>query len=236
MRPCEVEIRDDGSVELSCMPPGLVEFLLQLPGILAGGSPFVGEEEKRDPERVLFPSIHDDEDEDASDWDRYGRPDLLALFASRQRILAEDLGGLEQHFVILPWLAQIARVDGGELEDEDEDLDDDEDEGDDHAAGGDDEDEGDDSDLSRVRVLPAPFPLFRVRIPAAHRTAWLTGLNGARLLLAERYDLMDEDRELPTPLAGLDRRAIASAMINTFGLLEEQLIEAEDAAFGEDDA
>lgn len=222
MRYNEIEVLDDGSLELRCLPPFFADFLLQLPGILAGGSPFLGDEERRDVAGFLYPPVFEEGDtEAAADWERYGRPDLLALFADRQDILTRDLRGLDPYFVVVPSLVRAVHGEGDvEIEDDAED----EDPGglpDFPAFEDEPEDPGED-------MLPSPFPLFRVRIPAAHRTAWLSSLNGARLLLAERFGFLDEGMMPPPTVVGPDPAAVARLMIYAYEEIEHLMVEVED--------
>lgn len=58
--------------------------------------------------------------------------------------------------------------------------------------------------------------LWMIRIPVAHADAWLSGLNQARLSLAERFDLYDdndEPRPLPDPPQTMEQQACRRAAL-----------------------
>lgn len=67
---------------------------------------------------------------------------------------------------------------------------------------------------------------FRMRIPPGHETAWLTGLNAARLALFELHDLEDLDMERdPGDLDDPDKQ-LALVRIHVLAYLQEMLMEA----------
>jgi hypothetical protein len=67
---------------------------------------------------------------------------------------------------------------------------------------------------------------FSLTIPAAHGSAWLSALNGARLALFALHDLRQVDMErLPNELGDFDRE-LALVRIHIMAFLQEMLIEA----------
>ena len=64
----------------------------------------------------------------------------------------------------------------------------------------------------------------RLTIPAANVDAWLNVLNQARLALAARYDVTEEDMERPIAQVLNDEREVALFQIHFYGFLQECLI------------
>lgn len=62
-------------------------------------------------------------------------------------------------------------------------------------------------------------------IPAGHVDAWLNALNQARLALAARYNVTEEDMDRPAPYPVETERGMAVAQIHVYGLLQECLIQ-----------
>lgn len=60
--------------------------LRELPDLLADDSPDVREQ--------LFPNSYQDDAEREAEWERYSRPELIALFDSRSNIVQQDLDSL----------------------------------------------------------------------------------------------------------------------------------------------
>lgn len=85
-----VEIGPDGEFVFRNLPPIYVEALLCLPQIL--------EETDTSVEDRLFPASYPNDREKEAEWDRFGRPELKALFASRCEIIQDDL----DHLVMEP--------------------------------------------------------------------------------------------------------------------------------------
>lgn len=77
----------DGAICLDRLTPLYAETLLRLPEWLA-----LDEDAVR---RRLFPDVYEDPEEQAH-WQRYGAPELEALFATRQALVSKDLESLEQ--------------------------------------------------------------------------------------------------------------------------------------------
>lgn len=67
---------------------------------------------------------------------------------------------------------------------------------------------------------------FRLRIPPGHETAWLTGLNAARLALFELHDLEDVDMERDPGELGDPEKELALVRIHVLAYLQEMLMEA----------
>ncbi|XHR27026.1 MAG: DUF2017 family protein [Chthoniobacteraceae bacterium] len=61
-------------------------------------------------------------------------------------------------------------------------------------------------------------------IPREHMDAWLNALNQARLALAAKYAVTEEDMEVSAPYPVEDERGLAVAQIHVYGLLQECLI------------
>jgi hypothetical protein len=61
-------------------------------------------------------------------------------------------------------------------------------------------------------------------IPAEHIEGWLSALNQARLALAARHGVTEEDMDAPDPSAIEDERGLALVQIHLYGLLQECLI------------
>lgn len=73
-------------------------------------------------------------------------------------------------------------------------------------------------------------PLFEIEVPVAHAEAWLSGLNQARLSLAERFDLYDdadEPRPLPEPPETVAQQMQWRAALQTelYGYVMEWILE-----------
>ncbi len=73
-------------------------------------------------------------------------------------------------------------------------------------------------------------PLYDIRVPVAHAEAWLSGLNQARLSLAERFDLYDEadePRPLPEPpqTAAQQMQWRAALQAELYGYVMEWILE-----------
>lgn len=88
-------------------------------------------------------------------------------------------------------------------------------------------------DLQELEPLEdEAFPLWRLAIPAAHVNAWLSALNAARLALAARHGVDEDDMEGPGEEedAGEERepdeRSVAVAKIHLLGLLQHMILEA----------
>ena len=72
--------------------------------------------------------------------------------------------------------------------------------------------------------------LWQIEVPADHAEAWLSGLNQARLSLAERFDLYDDDdqpRSLPEPPTTLEQQMLWRAALQTelYGYVMEWILE-----------
>ena len=62
-------------------------------------------------------------------------------------------------------------------------------------------------------------------IPLDHVDAWLNTLNQARLVLASRFEVTEEDMNNPEPFDSQNEREMAISQIHVFGLLQECLIQ-----------
>lgn len=62
-------------------------------------------------------------------------------------------------------------------------------------------------------------------IPLDHVDAWLNALNQARLVLAARFDVTEEDMDNQEPLDLQNERAMVISQIHVFGLLQECLLQ-----------
>jgi hypothetical protein len=82
----QVEIGPDGECILRHLPPIYVEALLCLPQILEDDDEAVHER--------LFPVSYPEDADKEAEWERLGRPELKALFASRTEIIRDDLQNL----------------------------------------------------------------------------------------------------------------------------------------------
>jgi len=64
-----------------------------------------------------------------------------------------------------------------------------------------------------------------VTIPLEHVDAWLNALNQARLVLAERFEVTEEEMNRPAPFPSQNERHTALTQIHVYGLLQECLIQ-----------
>ena len=62
-------------------------------------------------------------------------------------------------------------------------------------------------------------------IPMGHVDAWLNTLNQARLVLAARYDVGEEDMNRTAPYPPESERGLAVSQIHVYGLLQECLLQ-----------
>jgi len=62
-------------------------------------------------------------------------------------------------------------------------------------------------------------------IPLGHVDAWLNTLNQARLVLAARYDVGEEDMNRTAPYPPESERGLAVSQIHVYGLLQECLLQ-----------
>ena len=69
-----------------------------------------------------------------------------------------------------------------------------------------------------------------LKIPATHRDAWMSGLNQARIILAELYGLVEEDMENSRPDPSRDRD-VAVYRIQFYAWLLEILLEAQSGTW-----
>lgn len=67
----------------------------------------------------------------------------------------------------------------------------------------------------------------RLVIPPSHVDAWLNTLNQARLVLAARFDIGDEEMERPITPVLENEREIALFQIHLYGVLQECLVRGE---------
>lgn len=89
------------------------------------------------------------------------------------------------------------------------------------------------SSLDVVRDDLVDFPAdgasdyHTLRLPVAHLPHWINALNQARLTLAARYSVTDQEME-GVPLEG-DTRALAVFQIHFYGLLQEYFLREIDS-------
>jgi len=81
-------------------------------------------------------------------------------------------------------------------------------------------------DLDTVESGPGDPSKLSVVIPLEHGDAWLNALNQARLALAERHRVSEEDMELRLPMIVKTDRDFALLQIQFYGLVQEFLVEA----------
>jgi len=72
------------------------------------------------------------------------------------------------------------------------------------------------------------FAEGELTIPPGHVDAWLNTLNQARLVLAARFDVTEEDMNRTAPLRTDDERDLALSRIHIYGLLQECLLNGID--------
>ncbi len=78
------------------------------------------------------------------------------------------------------------------------------------------------ADLTPFRAATLDFPML-LRIPLAHLGDWVNTLNQARLALAARHAVTEEDMEEDVP-AARDERALALFLIHFYGYLQESFL------------
>lgn len=81
---------------------------------------------------------------------------------------------------------------------------------------------------------------YRLTIPAANRSAWMAALNAARLILAVRANVDEEDMERQLDFDELDEKELVLLRIHLLGhllglLVEGEAADAEDADFDAED-
>ena len=81
-------------------------------------------------------------------------------------------------------------------------------------------------DLETVESVPGDPEKLGVVIPVEHGNAWLNALNQARLALAERHRVTEEDMDRRLPLIVRTDRDFALLQIQFYGLVQEFLVEA----------
>ncbi len=81
-------------------------------------------------------------------------------------------------------------------------------------------------DLETVEPVPGDPNKLSIVIPLQHGDAWLSALNQARLALAERHRVTEEDMELKLPIIVRTDRDFALLQIQFYGLVQEFLVEA----------
>jgi hypothetical protein len=72
-------------------------------------------------------------------------------------------------------------------------------------------------------------PMWRLEIPAAHVTAWISALNAARLALGALFDVTADDMH-PDREPTYDERGLAILRIDLFAWLQGTLIDAVSSA------
>jgi hypothetical protein len=82
-------------------------------------------------------------------------------------------------------------------------------------------------DLRRLRVEKGAES-FSLVIPAAHITAWMAGLNAARLMLGVHHGIEDSDMELDPDFLDPQDKDIALLKIHLLGHIEGLIVDAED--------
>lgn len=71
------------------------------------------------------------------------------------------------------------------------------------------------------------MPLRRILIPSANRSAWMSSLNGARLLIANCFGFMDAMPEREGHYDPDDPEQLALLIMDALGELEHLLVEVE---------
>lgn len=74
---------------------------------------------------------------------------------------------------------------------------------------------------------------YRLEIPAAHRNAWMAALNAARLILAVRGEIDEDDMERALDFEELDEKELLLLRIHLLGHLLGLLVEGEEFEFEE---
>jgi len=88
------------------------------------------------------------------------------------------------------------------------------------------------SSIEVIRQDLASFPSdepsmeYSLYIPVKHLKAWINGLNQARLALAARYDVTEEDMEEVSPEN--NARSLALFQIHFYGILQEYFLRETD--------
>jgi hypothetical protein len=231
----EIDILPDGCLRMRMIPPFYADILAQVPSILDGEIPIEGAPDLVDPEKELFPSIYAaSEGEADEDWRKYGRPDLIALFASRKEIIEEDLESMVEDFYFVPFLEDAQRLLAGA--DPDDDPDDDFDDGLDDGANDDAEydEEGEQEELEEFvelfgHLARPIMPLQRILIPSANRSAWMSSLNASRLVIANAFGFLDSMPERCFDYDPDDPEQLALLLMDALGELEHVLVEVDQS-------
>lgn len=82
-----LELDEDGGLTFRRLPAVYAETLLLVPHVL--------EDEDEKGRARLFPDVYLDHAENQDEWERYGKPELYALFASQGEIVRKDLAAMQ---------------------------------------------------------------------------------------------------------------------------------------------
>lgn len=86
------------------------------------------------------------------------------------------------------------------------------------------------ADLGRVEKDPAHRGCWRVVFPANHAAAWLSAINQARLVIASRWDVTEEDMKRPPEDLRPIERDHDIFLIHLLAYVEQLFIEAEEGS------
>jgi len=75
--------------------------------------------------------------------------------------------------------------------------------------------------------------LWRVAVPAAHLSAWISALNAARLTLGALHDISEGDMDALPPPETWGEKQTAITKIHLYGVLQQMLLEVDAAGEAE---
>ncbi|HUK83329.1 MAG TPA: DUF2017 family protein [Verrucomicrobiae bacterium] len=81
-------------------------------------------------------------------------------------------------------------------------------------------------DLTRLKPTPRNANCSSITFPAAHRSAWMSALNQARLILSELFGVDEIDMNVPYHSLG-EAKGVAVIKIDLFGTLLHRLVQRE---------
>ena len=84
------------------------------------------------------------------------------------------------------------------------------------------------------KLSDRPGRLSRLVVPLAHGEAWLNTLNQARLVLASKFNLSDQELSMQEVPKSFSRRDLVLLQINFYAAIQERMIDAMDVE-GEDE-
>ena len=86
------------------------------------------------------------------------------------------------------------------------------------------------ADLERMEKDPAHPDFWRTVFPANHTAAWLSAVNQARLVMASRWDVTEEDMNRPAEDLQPNERDHDIFLIHLLSYVEQLFIEVEDGS------